>query len=192
MTIFIENIRPSFDEETGQDILRFRLGNDEKFEFLEGATLGISKMGRDSSGVYGLYNHFNLEEEFEDDEEQMDEIHAWLRTWISENRGWRSSYQSEHSDVASIEHGINRSHGRIEVMLTDDAAKRLNVKDGNYTITRDGSISWTDIDHGDQYVENNPGGTQEVITRNRFLANPEEAIYEIEYAVRNQILPSAA
>lgn len=191
MTVKIENIIPSFEQETGKDILKFTLENEQKYEFLEGSILGSERMGRDASGMYGLLTDYNLEEEFEDDEDQMEAIHAQLRTWIKENNGWRSSYPSDHSDVSFIEHGINRSHGRIEVALTDEAAKRMNVKDGFYTITQDGSISWTDIDHGDQYIENAPGGTQEVITRNRYLTNPEEAIDEIEYAVKNGLLVAA-
>lgn len=57
----------------------------------------------------------------------------------------------------------------------------LNHLDGNaYEITRDGSVSWRDRDHGDQYSENGAGGDTEENTRKHMFANPEAGIAEIE------------
>lgn len=170
MSIKIEKIRPSYDQDSGRDILEFTVNGEDRTEYLDGSYLGI-----DNHNGGSLYL---LDEDHE--EAEREEIHSQLEKWISENRHERFARKSDNPDVESVEHGLNVSHGNIAVWLTNAAAERLNLFETAFEITADGSISWTDRDHGDQYYENGAGGDQAVMTLRDNLAQPETCICDIE------------
>lgn len=175
----LTDIRPDYDEDADSDILTFAVNGDDHSEFLDSdGTLG--RQSGDGSVQYRLDDDFS--------EAVRDAICGRLGEWVAENNRERFSYEPEHSEIERIEHGLHISSGDIVVWLTEDAAERLNLDGNAYEITGDGSVSWRDLDYGDQYSENGAGGDTEEKVRKHMFANPEAGIGEIENSIEFGIL----
>ncbi|KAB2673089.1 hypothetical protein F9K77_07150 [Ochrobactrum sp. LMG 5442] len=198
MTIKIENIRPDYDRFNETDILSFTINGERRGVFLQGHSLGLSRVENDKVITdYGIgrclwtkddtllvspasFGERNSDQLTPLSESDRSEIYHQLAAWIAENKNKRFSKTSTRNpDVESIEHGLNVSDGVI-VWLTEEAAGRLNLDGYAYGVSRNGDVSWVDRDFGEQYCENTPESDGEQSIRTYNLKHPEDCIFNIE------------